>query len=171
VGCLWEVLCSILGVEARAIDFKGCYLRPLDLFLVSSCFESEFDGLGVHFALDCSAVESLSIPLAAAAGSVSSRKKKKGKIGISGLLRLLGQIQCKLDRVCVGLALKPNHRRKRVRFLGLTKSGVGWVSRLVLEAGPDQNSGLDHNSNPGQKLDPRLRLGLNLEFFVFGASG
>jgi hypothetical protein len=100
---------------------------------VSSYFESESDGLGVHFAVDCSALENLSTPMAAAAaGAVSLRKKKKGKLGISGLLRLLGQIQRKLDRVCVGLASKPNHRRERVRFLGLTKSGVGWIPGLVL---------------------------------------
>ena len=90
-------------------------------------------------AVDCFALESFPSPLAVVAGSVSSRKKK-GKINISGVMRLLGQIQCKLDRIRVGLASKPNRRRKRVRFLGLTKSGVGWVSGSVIEAGLYQNS-------------------------------
>ena len=58
-------------------------------------------------------MEVLSTPLAATAGSMSSRKKK-GKIGFSVLLWLLGQIQCKLDRVWAWFALKPNCRRKRV---------------------------------------------------------
>jgi hypothetical protein len=107
------------------------------LFRGSSCLELESDGLGVRSAVDCSVLESLSTPLAVAARSVSSRKKK-GKIGISRLLRLLGQIQHKLDRVRVGLASKHNRRRKSVRFLDLTKSSVGWV------LGSDQNSG------PGQ---------------------
>jgi hypothetical protein len=79
-----DVLHSISSIEARAVDFKGCYSRPLDLFPVSSCFESESDGLGVRFAMDCFALESLSIPLAAVVGSVSSRKKKKGKIELVG---------------------------------------------------------------------------------------
>jgi hypothetical protein len=160
-----DVLRSFLGVEAIAIDFKGCFSRPFNLFPVSSCFESESDGLGVHFTVDCSALESLSTPLAAAAGSVCLRKRKKGKLGISGLLRLLGQIQHKLDRVRVGLASKPNCKRKRVRFLGLTKSGVGWVSGLVLEAGLDQNSGPGQFSNPGHNLDPGQNL--DLSFFLF----
>jgi hypothetical protein len=165
-----DVLRSFLGVEAIAVDFKGCFSRTLDLFPVSSCFDSEFDGLGVRSAMDCSMLESLSTPLAAAAGSMCLRKKKKGKLGITGLLRLLGQIQCKLDRVCVGLASKPNCKRKRVRFLGLTKSGVGWVFGLVLEVGLDKNSGSGqfsdpgHNLDSGQNLDPELRLGSNLEF-------
>jgi hypothetical protein len=47
---------------------------------VSSCFESESDGLKVRSVLDCFALESLSTPLAAVAGSVSLSKKKKGKI-------------------------------------------------------------------------------------------
>jgi hypothetical protein len=83
-GRLQEVLRSILGVETRVVDFKRCFSRPLNLFPVSSCLESESDGRGVCFAVDCSALESLFSPLAAAASSVSSRKKKKGKIGISG---------------------------------------------------------------------------------------
>jgi hypothetical protein len=79
------------------IVFKGCFSRSLDLFLVSSCFESKSDGLGVHSVVDGSMLESLSTSLAVAVGSMSLRKKKKGKFGISGLLRLLGQIQHKSD--------------------------------------------------------------------------
>ena len=111
-----DVLRSTTGVEAKAVDFKVCCLRSLDLFPVSSCFESESDDLGLRFAVDCSMLESLPTLLVAATGSARSRKKKKGKISISGLLRLLGQIQRKLDRVHAGVALKPNRRRKRVLF-------------------------------------------------------
>ena len=142
------------------------------LFWGSSCLELEFDGLGVRSAVDCSALESLSTPLVVAAGFVSSRKMG-GKIGISGLLRLLGKIQHKLDWVCVGLASKPNHRRKRVYFMGLTKFGFGWVSGSDQNSGPCQYSDPGHNSNSGQNLDPSSRLGSNLDFclkfFVFGA--
>jgi hypothetical protein len=164
-----------MGIEARAVDFKVCYLRSLNLFPVSSCFELELDGLGLRFAVDCSVLESLPTPLVAAAGFVSSRKKK-GKIGISGLLRLLGQIQRKLDRVRVGVASKPNCRKKRVRILGLTNSILGWVSGSVFEVGSDQNldlglylnpghySNLGQYSDLGQNSDPGLKLGSNLEF-------
>ena len=105
-----------------------------------------------------------------------SSRKKKGKIGISGLLRLLGQIQRKLDRVHVGVALKPKCRRKRVRILGLTNYFLGWLSGLVFEAGSDQNSDLglyldpSHSLSSGQYLDsgqnsdPSSKLGSNLEF-------
>jgi hypothetical protein len=162
-----------MGIEARAVDFKVCYLRSLNLFPVSSCFELELDGLGLRFAVDCSVLESLPTPLVVAAGFVSLRKKK-GKIGISVLLRLLGQIQRKLDRVRVGVASKPNCRKKRV--LGLTNSILGWVSGSVFEVGSDQNLDLGlylnpgHYSNPGQYLDlgqnsdPGSKLGSNLEF-------
>ena len=158
-----DVLRSSTGVEARAVDFKGCCLRSLDLFLVSCYFELESDVLGLRFAVDCSALESLSTPLVAAAGSVRLRKKKKGKIGISELLRLLGQIQHKLDRVCVGVVSKPNERRKRVCILGLNNYVLGWASGSVFEVGSDHmsDSGLyldpGHYSVPGQHLD----LGLN----------
>ena len=108
-----DVLRSSPSIKARAADLTMCYSRFLDLFPVSSCFESEFDGLGLRSAVDCYTVEGLSTPLATAAESVSSRKKK-GKIGISGVLWLLGQIQRKLDWVLDGFDLKPNRRRKRV---------------------------------------------------------
>jgi hypothetical protein len=104
-------------------------------------------------------VEGLSTPLGATAESMSLRKKKKGKIGISGVLWLLGQIQPKLDRVRAGFDLKPNRKRKRVRILGLTNV-VGWASGPVLEVGSDHNSGqghhleLGHYSIPGHPLDP-----------------
>jgi hypothetical protein len=61
------------------------------------------------------------------AGSLRLRRKTKGNFGICGVLSLLGQIKCKLDRVFAGPAPKRNRRRKRVRVLGLSNSGGGWV--------------------------------------------
>ena len=116
---------STLGVKVRAIVFKGCSSRSLDLFLVSSCFELWSDGVGSRFAVDCSAVESMPRYMVAAAGSVSTKKKKKGKFGIFGLLRLLGHFHLKLDRVLVGFALKPIRRRKRFIFWAL--ESLCWV--------------------------------------------
>ncbi|KAE8099823.1 hypothetical protein FH972_017776 [Carpinus fangiana] len=63
-------------------------------------FETESDGEGVRFAVDCLALDGLvSGPLEATAGSdlVSSSKVEK-----AGLMRLLGQLHLKMDRVlCV----------------------------------------------------------------------
>jgi hypothetical protein len=47
----------------------------------------------VQLIVDCSSLE----PPVMAAGSVRWRGKKKGKIGICGVLSLLGQIKRKLD--------------------------------------------------------------------------
>jgi hypothetical protein len=61
---------------------------------------------------------------------------------------------------CVGLASKPNRRRKRIRVLGLNNSTRGWVSRSNQKCGPGHypdpghNSNLDHLLDPGQKLVP-----------------
>jgi hypothetical protein len=72
-----EVLSSISGVEARA----ACSSRSLDLFPMSSCFESESDGAGSRFAVDCSALECLPSSLAAAAaGYVRLKKKQKSSV-------------------------------------------------------------------------------------------
>ena len=110
-----QVLRSISSVEERAV----CSSRSLDLFSMLSCFESRSDGEGLHSAMDCSELEGfLPRSLAAAAVSVCSMKKKKGKIGSGGLMRLLGHIHLKLDRVLAGVTSKPTRRRKRARGLG-----------------------------------------------------
>ena len=96
--------------------------------------------------MDCSALERLPWSLAAAAAALCL--KKKGNLGISGLLRNLGQIHKKLDRVLVGL---------------------GRDFRSVHEVGPapfvypgldlDRNKGLDLGMDLG--LDPGMLLGLD----------
>ena len=156
-----EAIRSTSGVEVRAVVFKGCSSRSLDLFPVSSCFESRSNGVGLRSAMDCSALDSVPRYMAAAAGSVSM--KKKGKFSIFRLLRPLGQFHLKLDRVLAGFAMKPIRRRKRVRFLGFRKFVLGWVSRSVLEAGSGQN--LEPNLELGSDLclKPGLDLGLNLD--------
>jgi hypothetical protein len=63
-------------------------------------------------------------PLVAAAVSVSS-KKRKDHFGIIGILRNLGKIQSKLDRILAGLDSKPKRRRKRLGGLGLAKVKLG----------------------------------------------
>jgi hypothetical protein len=64
-------------------------------------------------------------------------KKRKGNFGIIGLLRNLGHIQSKLDRVLDGLASKPMSRRKRLGFLGLSIGTGGREFVYILEAGSD----------------------------------
>ena len=107
--------------------------------------------------------ESVPRYMVAAAGSMSTKKKKKGKFSIFGLLRLLGHFRRKLDRVLTGFALKPIPRRKRVRILGFRKFVLGWVSGSVLEAGSSQN--LEPGLEPGSDLDlkPDLDFGSNLD--------
>jgi hypothetical protein len=82
-----EVLSSISGVEARA----ACSSRSLDLFPMSSCFESESDGAGSRFAVDCSALECLPSSLAGGGGGgwVCEVEEKAEKLGIIGLRKLL----------------------------------------------------------------------------------
>jgi hypothetical protein len=48
-----DALRSSSSVEARAV----CSSRALDLFPVTSCFESEAVGVGSRSAVDCSALE------------------------------------------------------------------------------------------------------------------
>jgi hypothetical protein len=118
-----QVLRSISGVEERAVYSS----RSLDLFPVSSCFESGSNGEGLRSAMDYSELEGfLTRSLAAVAGSMCSmKKKKKGKIDSGGLMRLLGHIHLKLDRVLVRVTSKPTRRRKRVRGLGFADIDLG----------------------------------------------
>jgi hypothetical protein len=97
-----KVLQPISGVEAGIV----CSSRSLDLFPVSSCFELKSDGVGARSVADCSAIEGLPSSLAVVAGSVSSKKKRKGKFGILGLMRLLGHFHLKLDRILAGVNAK-----------------------------------------------------------------
>jgi hypothetical protein len=61
---------------------------------VLSCFESRFDDGGLRCAVDCSALEGvLPTSLVAAAGSA------RDSFSSEGLMRMLGFIQMKLDRV------------------------------------------------------------------------
>jgi hypothetical protein len=75
------------------------------------------------------------------------------------VLSLLGQVKRKLDRVFVGPAPKPNHRRKRVLVLGLSNSGGGWVSGLALKS----VSGLSAIPGCDSGLGPKSPMGLFLE--------
>ena len=153
-----EAIRSTTSVEARVVVFKGCSSRSLDLFPVSSRFELGYDGVGLCSAVDCSTLESVPRYMVAVAGSVSTKKKKKGKFGIIGLMRLLGQFRLKLDRVLAGFALKPIRWRKRVRILGFRNFELGWVFGFVLGVGSSQNLdlGFDLGLNPGLDLDPVL---------------
>lgn len=109
--------------------------------------------------MDCSALECMPRSQAAAAASLSS-KKRKGNFGIIGLMGNLGQVHSKLDRVLAGLASKPNRRRKRSGFLGLAKTAFGHDSGSVHDVGSGQISdlgldmGLVLGTDPGS--DPVL---------------
>jgi hypothetical protein len=76
-------------------EMKGRSQSCMDCLQMSSQAEMGIGGEDLRLAVDCSSLES---PVMAA-GSACSSKEKKGKIGIGVLLRLLGQLQCKLDRV------------------------------------------------------------------------
>jgi hypothetical protein len=145
-----EVLRPISGVEAGV----ACSSRSLDLFPVSPCFESKSDGVRACSVVDCSTMEGLPSSLVAAAGSVSSKKKRKGKFGIGGLMRLLGHFHLKLDLILARVNAKSIRRRKRVCVLGLDKT-LGWAFGSVPEAG------LEHLSVPDVKLGPNLDLASN----------
>jgi hypothetical protein len=139
-----------------SLEMKGWSPSCMDCLQMSSQAEMEIGGEDLRLAVDCSSLESQVM----AAGSVCSRKKKKGKIGIGVLLSLLGQIQRKLDRVCAGLASKPNRRRKRICVLGLKHSAGGWGSGSNQKWGPGHNWNLEHLLDPGRKLVPGSRVSL-----------
>lgn len=119
-----EVLRSTSRVVVKDVNVKVLSSSFLNLFSVSTCFETVSDGDELRSAVDCYALEGLPRTLAAASTSLSSRKKK-GPFGNHGLKRLLGQVQSKLDRVLTGLASKPKRRRKRFGILGLAFTASG----------------------------------------------
>jgi hypothetical protein len=88
------------------------------------------------------------------------------------LIRLLGHLHLKLDRVLARVFAKPNCRRNKVHVLGLADAS-GWVSRPVLNAdsGKSLDLGVDQSLDPGKDSgmvtvkDPGtgLDLGSNLD--------
>jgi hypothetical protein len=153
-----------------AVEKVGWSSRSLDLFPVPIRFESESVDEGVRFAVDCSALEDL-VPgsLEAAAGS---DMVPSSEVGEAGVMRLLGQLHLKMDRV--------------LRVLGSTGFDVGHYVEsgmgvdlgggqivdtrrdMVLDLGPDTNinPGTDPSTymDSGTGLDPGSKLGSNKEF-------
>jgi hypothetical protein len=121
----------------------------MDLLQILSRVKVEIGGEDVRLVVDCSSLE----PPVMEAGSVRLRRKKNGKIGIFGVLSILGQINRKLDRFFAGPAPKPNRRRKWVRVVGITTSGGHWAH------GTDQNSDSGLHSDPSHHLLPGLDTG------------
>jgi hypothetical protein len=132
-----QALCAIPAVEESATP-----LRILDLFPVSTCFESHSVGEGLRVAIDCAALEGGRPSLVEAAGFV-----RASETGVDeGVKKLLGRLEFKLDRILSGLPLRPiRRRRKKCKILGRD-------SVLEKETGPLGAEG----PNPG--LDPGLGL-------------
>jgi hypothetical protein len=105
-----QALCAIPAVEERATP-----LRLLDLFPVSTCFESHSVGEGLRVAIDCAVLEGGWPRLVEAAGSV-----RASETGVDeGVKKLLGCLEFKLDRVLSGLPLRPiRRRRKKMQDIG-----------------------------------------------------
>jgi hypothetical protein len=94
-----QALCASLVAVKRADP-----VRLLDTFPVSKCFESRNDGEGLRVAVDCAAFEAAWPETREAAGCV--RVPSSGEE--DGLKKLLRLLHLKLDRVLVGLSLRPN---------------------------------------------------------------
>ena len=150
-----EVLCLTASVEVKAVG-SNLSSSFLDLFPMSTCFETVSDGDGLHSAVDCFAMEGLHTSLAVA--DVILSPKKKGNIGNQGIKRLLGHVHSEVDRVLIGFFSKPKCRRKRVGILGRAGSAVDRITGSVLET----VSGLELESGSvpglGNNLDPGLDL-------------
>jgi hypothetical protein len=144
-----------------SLEMKGRSPYSMDCLQMSSQAEMGIGGEDLRLTVDCSSLE---FP-AMAAGSACSRKEK-GKIGMGVLLSLLGQIQRKLDRVCAGLASKPNRKRRRIHVLGLKNCTGGWGSGSNQKWGPGQNSYMDHLLRPGRKQVPGSRVSLEPDYEV-----
>jgi hypothetical protein len=107
-------------------------VRLLDTFPVSKCFETRNDGEGLRVAVDCAAFEAAWPETREAAGCV--RVPSSGEE--DGLKKLLRLLHLKMDRVLVGLSLRPNRwrKKKKCRVLGLD---------VVVEKEPGPELGLD----------------------------
>jgi hypothetical protein len=145
-----------------SFEMKGRSPPSMDCLQMSSQAEMGIGGDDLRLAVDCSSLEFSAM----AAGFACSRTEKKGKIGMGVLLSLLGQIQRKLDRVCAGLASKPNRRRRRIYVLGLKNSTGGWGSGSNQKWGPGQNSYMDHLLRLGRKQVSGSRVSLEPDYEV-----
>jgi hypothetical protein len=101
-----DVLRSTQGVKTKASGLQVLSASPLDLFPVHSGFEMGSGG-ETRSAVDCAALESLPGVQAVAAVHEDSTKMK-GIFGITELLRYLGLINAKLDRVIAELGSRPS---------------------------------------------------------------
>jgi hypothetical protein len=169
-----EVLRSTSGVEAKASGLKVVSPSPLDLLPALYGFELGYVG-ELRSAVDCYELESLSWSLAAESAS-SCSKKTKDNIGISGLMRNLGLLHDKLDRVLAGLGSKfvgpyeivdsstildgPQSRSDPGMNLILD---TGLVKELVLgtDQGMNLDSDLDWALDVGRASDPGMSLSLS----------
>jgi hypothetical protein len=168
-----EVLKSTSGVEAKASGLKVVSSSPLDLFSVLYGFELGYIG-ELRSAVDCYELECLSWSPAAESASLCS-KKTKDNVGISGLMRNLGLLHDKLDRVLAGLGSKfvgPDVIEVSSTILdglhSLSDQGMnpildtGMIKELDLgtDQGMNLDSDLDWALDVGRALDPGLSLSL-----------
>jgi hypothetical protein len=170
-----DVLQSTPGVEAKDSGRKVLSSTFLDLFPVQSCFEVGSVG-ETRSAVDCAAMEFLPGSQEAAAASLRL-KKRKGVFGISGLLRYLGHVNAKLDRVLDGLGSKPLGSASRPGSAPLSVPGLDPELGLGLDQGldPVTDSVMDMNLELGSDLvdlewaldsDPGLAFSTNSSFLV-----
>jgi hypothetical protein len=102
-----DVLRSTQGVKTKASGLQVSSASPLDLFPAHSGFEMGSGG-ETRSAVDCAALESSPGVQAAAAAGHEDSTKMKGIFGITELLRYLGLINAKLDRVIAELGSRPS---------------------------------------------------------------
>jgi hypothetical protein len=102
-----DVLRSTQGVKTKASGLQVSSASPLDLFPAHSGFEMGSGG-ETRSAVDCAALESSPGVQAVAAAGHEDLTKMKGIFGITELLRYLGLINAKLDRVIAELGSRPS---------------------------------------------------------------
>jgi hypothetical protein len=130
----------------------------LDTFPVSKCFEARNDGEELRIAVDCAAFEAAWPGTREAAGCV--RVPSSGDE--DALKKLIGLLHLKMDRVLVGLSLRPNRWRKKKKcsVMGLD---------VVVEKEPGPDLGLDPFVVPGS--DPVLGSDLGQDSYMAMDSG